>query len=718
MKDVFAVQAVMNLIDNITGPLRKIGAKMKGTGTDADKLGGKMAGLTKKMLPVAIAAGIVVGGFAACVGATIETQSALGELASVGITDMDALSSAAADFSNQWAGTTKPEFIAAAYDIKSGISTLTDPGVAEFAKLAAMTGKATKSSTAEMTSLFATGYGIYKGMYSELTDMEFGQVFSAGISASVQNFKTTGSGMAQAISSLGATATTAKIPLEEQLSVLGMLQATMSGSEAGTKYKALMQSAAGAGQKLGLQFMDSNNQLLSLPQILNTLKSEYGGTLDAMEKMEIQKAFGTQEAVAVIDLLYGKVGDLTGNIESMAGTMGMGTEFTKKMAGTMNNDLGAVMQLNAQKWHNLKEIIGNVFLPVITPLMSGLGKVITLLQQLASTKVGRVLIITAAVIAGVVLVVTAFAAAISAVSFILPILAGALIPVIAAVWSFTIALLACPLTWIVIAVVAVGAALYYLYNRFEIVRFVIDKLLFVLGYSIGIYVRVGKALFHAFMHPMDAIKKLDSFVKGIIPRMAGFLTGSSGIFKKAGKALWGAFVWGIKAQVMAPVKVVKFGLQKLRDMLPFSDAKEGPLSTLTLSGSKIMETMAAGVKAAAPVLQGAASVALAGITAVMPVNHVSLPGASMAQAAVPESVKTIEQHRSSETISSIENYKTSESITDIKHQVKNDSGKQSGKSAPSGKTIIIQNMAITLPSVKNADDFTKELQRFVEQYDV
>ena len=60
-------------------------------------------------------------------------------------------------------------------------------------------------------------------------------MFSAGISESVKNFKTTGSGMAEAIKTLGASATTAQVPLEEQLSILGMLQATMSGSEAGTK---------------------------------------------------------------------------------------------------------------------------------------------------------------------------------------------------------------------------------------------------------------------------------------------------------------------------------------------------------------------------------------------------------------------------------------------------------------------------------------------------
>ncbi len=108
---------------------------------------------------------------AALAASTIETQKALGEMRSLGIKDLDALALAGEEFSNQWSGTTKAEFIAASYDIKSGIASLTDTGVAEFAKLAALTGKATKSTTAEMTSLFATGYGIYKTMYGRMSDI-------------------------------------------------------------------------------------------------------------------------------------------------------------------------------------------------------------------------------------------------------------------------------------------------------------------------------------------------------------------------------------------------------------------------------------------------------------------------------------------------------------------------------------------------------------------
>ena len=181
--------------------------------------------------------GAITGLCMKTVTATFDTQNALGELSSLGVKDLKAVENAAKSFSDTWAGTSKSDFITAAYDIKSGIASLTDEGVAQFTELAALTGKATKSTTEEMGSLFATGYGIYKGFYDDMSDLEFGEMFSAGIATAVKNYKTSGSEMASAISALGATATNANVPLEEQLAIMGQLQTTMSGSEAATKYK-------------------------------------------------------------------------------------------------------------------------------------------------------------------------------------------------------------------------------------------------------------------------------------------------------------------------------------------------------------------------------------------------------------------------------------------------------------------------------------------------
>ena len=193
-------------------------------------------------------------------------------------------------------------------------------------------------------------------------------MFSAGIARSVQQFKTDGSQMASAIQTLGASATTSNVPLEEQLSILGMLQATMSGSEAGTKYKAFLRSAAKGGEALGLSFTDANNQLLSMPEILDQLRGKFGETMDAAEKMELQKAFGDTEAVALIDLLYSKTDDLQGNILDIYDALGSGTGVATEMANAINETEPERYERLTQRIQNVKESIGNSLLPTINDL--------------------------------------------------------------------------------------------------------------------------------------------------------------------------------------------------------------------------------------------------------------------------------------------------------------------------------------------------------------
>ena len=61
-------------------------------------------------------------------------------------------------------------------------------------------------------------------------------------------------------------------------------------------------------------------------------------------------------------------------------------------------------------------------------------------------------------------------------------------------------------------------------------------------------------------------------------------------FFESGKRIVSTFANGIKSAFSSAVEAVKGGLQKIRNLLPFSDAKEGPLSTLTLSGQRTMTT--------------------------------------------------------------------------------------------------------------------------------
>lgn len=670
LDSVYRLSVIVNMIDNLTGPTARINSAVDGTVGKLDKLSNGFSSMTKTGMATAALGREIAGAALAPVAATFETKKALGELASLGIKDLKALENAGKEFSDSWAGTTKAEFISAAYDIKSGIASLSDEGVAEFTKIAGLTAKATKSTVSEMTSLFATGYGIYKDFYKDMSDMEFGEMFSAGLSDSVRAFKTSGSGMAQAIQTLGASATTSNVPLEEQLSILGMLQATMSGSEAGTKYKAFLQAAAGASKELGLEFTDANNRLLSMPEILAKLRGKFGETMDAAEKMQLKKAFGTDEAVALIDLMYSKTGELESNILMLYDSMGKGADVANTMATAINETEPDKYARLQQQLHNVTEEIGNQLLPTVNQFMekgsqvlSRVGEWIGKNQEL--TKVIAIVVLgigialmafgtLTAVVGGVGLIFTKTigifksfigsaskipdmldtiriqamyagdalksgfgavkgfsssaasgvknvtssiismgrAAIVNGATAIKNMVVGmanmarqaivtavtAMPGLIASVWSFTAALLANPITWVIIGIVALIAALVLLWQNWDAVSNAVSTV-----FTAAVSMAKG------------AISSLVGVFGEVIGSIQNFILGKLESFRESGSKMIMTFVEGIKSVISKPAEVVKEGLAKVRKLLPFSDAKEGPLSTLTLSGRRVFETINTGM---------------------------------------------------------------------------------------------------------------------------
>ncbi len=469
MESVFRLSVVMGMQDNLTAPLSGAAAQV----TDTTKKLNDAFGTVQKA--GAALTGVGAGITTAClatVTSTFDTQDALGELSSLGVTDLKAVENAAKSFSDTWAGTTKSDFITAAYDIKSGIASLSDEGVAQFTELAALTGKATKSTTEEMGSLFATGYGIYKGTYEDMSDLEFGEMFSAGISTAVKNYKTAGSEMASSISALGATATNNKVPLEEQLAILGQLQTTMSGSEAATKYKSFLNQAASAGKKLGLSFVDANNQLLSTPEILTELQGKYGDTIDAVEKQQLKEAFGTDEAVAMIDLLYNDIEGLSGGIDSMAESMKQGTAVTTEMAQAINNTPAQKFQVLKQQIHNNVEELGNGLLPAVNETMDKVSGVIQKGSEWISTNQETVQSIMNIVLRlGIILtvlgtVIGTIGTAGKAIHTVKTAIHAA-----KAAWAvLSSSFLASPVGWVILGIVALVASLVLLWNKSEAFR--------------------------------------------------------------------------------------------------------------------------------------------------------------------------------------------------------------------------------------------------------
>jgi TP901 family phage tail tape measure protein len=324
----------------------------------------------------------------AFLASTAATQKALGELASVGVVKMRAIEESAEGFTNRWAGANKAEFIGAAYDVKSALANLSDEAVGTFSAMAALTGKATKATTQEMVGTFTTAYGIFKPIMGELNDIEWAKAFSGALAQTVAAFKTNGPQMADAIKNVGATAAASNIPLSEQLAILGQLQTTMPGSEAGTLYKAFIMKAAEAGTELGLQFTDASGRIKGVIPILQEIQRRFPDMSQAAAQVKIKKAFGSDEAVKFVLQMSAGMQSLQGNIKSVADAMHAGTATTESMANAMNQDIGSQFTLIRQQFTNLSEILGRTLIPVFTPILQCVSSFVLRLQTMAKSMPG------------------------------------------------------------------------------------------------------------------------------------------------------------------------------------------------------------------------------------------------------------------------------------------------------------------------------------------
>lgn len=836
LETIFKLSVIMNMVDNLTRPAQVVDQSLDKTTQKIQTMQQKAGQMTKSGIALTSFGLDMAKAALSPVEATFATQKALGEMSAVGVKDLKALETAATNFSNKWSGTNKADFISAAYDIKGGINSLSDEGVAKYTEIAALTAKGTRASVAEMTSLFATGYGIYKDFYDDLSDIEFAEMFSAGIAQAVNIFKSDGKQMSAAISTLGASATTANVPLEEQLSILGMLQATMSGSESGTKYRAFLQSAARAGKELKLSFMDANNQLLSMPEILLKLKGKFGETLDAAEKMEIQKAFGTDEAVALIDLMYSKTDVLQESILDLHGSMGQGTKIAIEMAEAMNKDPGSRYQILQQQMQNLKETLGNQLIPTVDAamtkgseiigkvtnwvnnnqelagtilkvvlflglLMGGIGAVITVTgamglmygqlalglknfgtmltgiksgfetmriygmyagdavkASLMNMRIGATMAINSIKSVALSIFNMARTAAVNAVSALRSMATGmiqmarqaimtaitALPGLIASVWAFTAALLANPITWVVIGIVALIAALVLLWKNWDTVtsfikgvfnaaingvvnafNWVHDKimnlspavtaLIAVFFPFIGIPMLIMQnfgTLKEFFGNLISGIRSIfDSFIAGIkllitnpgeffaqaISHAQNVIFSKFEAFKESGQKLISTFTEGIKNVISAPYEAVKGGLDKLRKLLPFSDAKEGPLSQLTKSGRSVFQTMATGMNQEAPLLRDTSQVAFAGM--------MNFQGFDVPQVNQSFNEKlSFEKERNYQKVD----------IREIVKEQRSESTKETVKG--NGKRFVIEKLELKVERIDSPDDLYRQLEDAVNGY--
>ena len=468
------IKRVSKQIDRLNSKKLKINSELEKTALKAQKANSRLKELSlsvAKYSAFATATGKMgLDKITSFVSEFKEIQKAQGDIATLGIDEngIKEVTKAAKKMSSEYAQVTVPDFIKASYDIKSGISSLSDEGVAKYTSFATLTARATKSTVDEMTKLYALGYEIFKN--KDENDFDFGKRFGASISKAVKAFRTDGSDLVLGISNIGAMAKKMGVSLEQELAVIGNAKGAFnSAAEAGTAYRAFLSGAVKAQEKLSLSFLDTKGNLLPMVKILEQIKTKFGKSLDAKEMNQLKEAFGSEEAVKMITALIDKTNELKKSEQEIIDATFSEVE---KMAKDRNK--GQEFTLLTQNLKLLSATVGEVFAPYMDMATNALAKFAKWARELIEGNSfvktlllwGGALVLFATALGGVGLGISAFLAAVAFANKGLIFFSTITRTVAATIWllNSALTLLTSPITLVVIAFIG---AVYLIYKYWD-----------------------------------------------------------------------------------------------------------------------------------------------------------------------------------------------------------------------------------------------------------
>lgn len=365
MSAVQGLEYIISLTDKLSAPL-------KGVMKSIDDLGKRGADAMKN-IGIGVA-GIVGAGVAlkSALDPAIEFSRAINEVkaAGIGASGLEKVEQFALDFSSSF-GIASNEVVNSVNEIARAIDGLTDDELISFSKGSNILAKATGSSVQEMGSYLSTMYGIFQQEAERMGKSKWVEMMAGQATLTANMFKSSGESLSQAFTNLMSTGQSKGVELAEQFAVLGNLQSVMPGGMSGTKYAAFLNGVGKASKKLGLDFLDANNRMLPITDILAKIKKSYGDTIDEVEAQQLAKAFGTNDAVQVINYLLPKIDSLKDNIKEIGGVNNL-------------DDAVRVSKITTDSWmrfsailQNIKIAIGVEILKKIEPLfnrMADLGQ--------------------------------------------------------------------------------------------------------------------------------------------------------------------------------------------------------------------------------------------------------------------------------------------------------------------------------------------------------
>ncbi|NWB99087.1 phage tail tape measure protein [Pseudomonas gingeri] len=382
---------ILSLTDKITAPLGRVKMGFSDLAEQSQK------GITQMGVGLAGVTGAFYG-ISASLEPALEMNRALGEVRSLGVAEdaLEALNRKSMEFSVAY-GENARDFVASAYSIEGAIKGMTGEQLATFTNASNLLAKATKSDASTMGNYVGTMYNLFKGQADAMGKGAWVDQLTGQTATAVKLFRTSGDQIGEAFKSAGGLASTAGVSLAEQMAVLGTLGSTIDGGEAGGLYKAFFENISGASTKLGMKFVDQQGKLLPMLDILDKLKGKFGDLSIEANGNKLRDAFGG-EAARLISTLMADTDRLKNGMDQLGGVRGL--ENAEKMAKDMVDPW--------QQWTSLvqgmRTLFGQVLIPTVTPFMEKLvdiGKVLMRWTQLFPN-ITRVVGVTTLAILGII----------------------------------------------------------------------------------------------------------------------------------------------------------------------------------------------------------------------------------------------------------------------------------------------------------------------------
>jgi len=353
---------ILALTDKVTAPLGKVKAGFSDLAEQSEKniktMGMGLAGVTGAFV-----------GINESLQPALEMNRALGEVKSLGVAEdaLTALNQKSLEFSVAY-GENARDFVASAYSIEGAIKGLTGNQLATFTNTSNLLAKATKSDAETMGAYVGTMYNLFKGQADAMGKGEWVEKLGGQTALAVQLFRTDGAQLKDAFKEVGSIATAAGVDIAEQFAVIGSLSSTMEGGDAGGRYKAFFENLGAASEKMGMTFTDSNGKALPMLQIMEKLQGKLGDLTSATASAKLTEAFGGEGAQVIMSLA--KDTDRLRNGMDKLGKV-RGLEDAEKMAKAMVDpwqQFGAAVE-------GLRIAFGQALIPILTPLMAKLSSI-------------------------------------------------------------------------------------------------------------------------------------------------------------------------------------------------------------------------------------------------------------------------------------------------------------------------------------------------------